>query len=97
MTHDVVRYVAIFLSVIVCALLPRAVGVKNRPGRIWLFLICVELYIFSSIVSMGYHIGDGPPRWYRSPVIIVASTIGIVYIVLVLMSKINNRGSNRDG
>lgn len=94
--YDAIRIAAILLSAIVCAFMPSAVGVRNRPKRVWALLVCVELYVFSSMVALGYHIGDEEsPPWYRTPLLFIASVAGIVHIGLAIRHYINNTDENK--
>jgi 4-hydroxybenzoate polyprenyltransferase len=92
---DFIRICAILLAIVVCATLPWAIGYENRPKRVWFLFVCIEGFIFSGVVAMGYHIGDGPVVWYRTPLILFASVAGIIYLILTLLTIHNDRGSKR--
>jgi hypothetical protein len=89
------RICAILLALVVCATLPWAIGYENRPKRVWFLFVCIEGFIFSGVVAMGYHLGDGPVAWYRTPLILVASIAGIIYLLLTLVSMSRNNGSHQ--
>lgn len=96
--YDYWRAVTIVLAVVVCAFMPVAIGVKNRPKRVWFMLFCIEMFFLSCIVAMGSHFGDGRPPWYRTPVIFIGSIGGVTYIILVICARLkchsNNEGSH---
>ena len=75
---DVWRTVAIIATAIVCGLLPVAVGVTERPNRVWALLISIEAFAFANLVSMGRHVGEDELVWYRTPVSTIAAIAGLI-------------------
>jgi hypothetical protein len=90
---DFLRYVTIVLATVVCALLPAAIGVKDRPKRVWFLMVCIEGLSFSAILTMGRHLGE-PFAWTKTPVIFLASVAGLAYMIDSLRSCNRNKRSD---
>lgn len=54
------------------------------PGawRVWLLLAALELFMFSCGLAVVAHFGSPSVAWYRTPVVIVGGTIGMVYLLI---------------
>jgi hypothetical protein len=83
---DYMRAVTIILSALVLAALPMAIGVEGRPSRTWFLVGSIELVWFSGLVSLSYHFGEAA-RWYRTPVMLGASVLGVLYVASVLHQR----------
>lgn len=75
---DALRLLAIIFSLLACATMPLALNPFNRPSRVWLLIVAIELLWLSAMVSVADSWGQAI-RWYRTPLILSASIIGGLY------------------
>lgn len=80
---DVLRGAAIVLGLTALALFPGTVVHRIRGWRSGLVGTIVALLFGSLIASTWAHLGYATVKWYRSPVLLLASILALVYVVSV--------------
>lgn len=88
---DTLRIATILLALLMVATLPAAIGMHGRPRRTWLLLASLVLVWLSCAFAVGAHLGGGPVRWYRTPLVFVASLLGLCYTLLSLRAEAKRR------
>lgn len=79
---DVARASAVVLTTL-CALgLPQAIMIPGRAARGWLLVLAIELFVIGAAIAVVLPWGE-PIRWYRTPFVLAAGLVGVVYLYLV--------------
>jgi hypothetical protein len=52
----------------------------REAKRVWLYVASVELYLFSCAMAVIAHFGEPRFVWYRTPAVIVAGVLGLIYL-----------------
>lgn len=91
MTAQYIKVVTVLLALIAGVMLPAAISYHRRPERLmWLLLAAIELAWFSGVVALGYNFAS-PIRWYRTPVMLLASILALVYVALTVCAHRHRR------
>lgn len=80
---DVVRFAAIVSGCMALALFPATIVHRIHGWRSTVVALVLTLMFAALITSTWQHLGAAHIRWYRSPVLLVASILALVYVVSV--------------
>lgn len=80
---DVERGIAIVLGLMAFALFPGTVVHRIHGWRAWIVAATVMLLFGSMIAATWTHLGDSHIKWFRSPVLLVASVLALTYVISV--------------
>lgn len=80
---DVLRVVAIVeTAAVMGGIVEPILGQAARSWRVWLLIVTVEGFMFSCAMAVVSHFGSPGVAWYRTPLVIVFGTCGVVYLAI---------------
>jgi succinate dehydrogenase hydrophobic anchor subunit len=81
---DWMRVVAVALTAVFMGGIVEPITAHMVSGarRVWLYVASIELFMFSCAGAVIAHFGERRVVWYRTPIVLVAATLGLAYLVI---------------
>lgn len=83
---DLVRYIALALSLGAFVLFPTAVAIQGRPASAWLAVAGCEALLFSASLTVVDYLGH-PLVWYRTPFVLLGSALLLAFCLPQLHAR----------
>lgn len=88
MLADLLRLLALSLTLGAVASFPAAVLKQRRPRSAWFSVVGCELFMLATAFSVTERFG-APIRWYRTPLCLAGALLVLTFVWLVMKEESN--------